>query len=175
MELFGLDLGDERRLAGLAADGVERAVPHLERHDLAADEADLVDPVDRGVLPEPHVDGVHAPAVSRRGRAHRQSAPLRERAEHVVEGAALRRQLVDRDRRGRRQLCPPHDTGALEVAEPSREDVRADAGERVREIGVAPLAEHQLAHDEQRPAIPDQVEGVGDGAVLVVALHGHDR
>jgi hypothetical protein len=175
VERLRLDLGDERRLARLAADGVERAVPHLERHDLAADEADLVDPVDGGIGPEPHVDGVHAPAVSRRGRAHRLPAPLRERAEHVVEGAPLRRQLVDRHRRRRRQLRPPHDTGALQVAEPSREDVRADAGERVREIGVAPLAEHQLAHDEQRPAIPDQVEGMGNGAVLVIALHGHDR
>ena len=31
----------------------------------------------------------------------------------------------------------------------------------------------QLADDEQRPALADEVEGVGDGAVLVVAL-GHE-
>ena len=40
------------------------------------------------------------------------------------------------------------------------------------EVGVALRAVHQLAHDEQRPSLADQVERVGHGAVLVVAL-GH--
>ena len=123
-----LDLDDERRLARLAAHRSSSvAVPHLERHGLAADEADLVRPVDRRLGAEAHVDGVHAPAVARRGRAHRPPAPLRERAKHVVERAPVRGQLVDRDGRGRRQLRPPDDAGALEVAKPPREDVRADA------------------------------------------------
>ena len=43
------------------------------------------------------------------------------------------------------------------------------------EVRVAkrPLVE-QLADDEQRPALADEVEGVRDRAVLVVAL-GHER
>ena len=52
-------------------------------------------------------------------------------------------------------------------------DVRmlSDAGERLGEIRVAALAEHQFAHDEELPAVTDLIEGMGDGAVLAVALH----
>jgi hypothetical protein len=38
------------------------------------------------------------------------------------------------------------------------------------EIGVSLGAVEQLADDEQRPPLPDQLERARDGAVLVVAL-----
>ena len=34
-------------------------------------------------------------------------------------------------------------------------------------------AEEGVADDEQRPALPDEVEGLGDGAVLLVRPGGH--
>ena len=43
-------------------------------------------------------------------------------------------------------------------------------GQALGEVGVALRPYHQLADDEQRPAVADDVERVGDGAVLVVVL-----
>ena len=66
--------------------------------------------------------------------------------------------------------------GGLEVAEPGREDVRPDSGQAFGEVGVALRPLHQLADDEQGPAVADDVEGVGHRAVLVVVLrHAFDH
>ena len=40
------------------------------------------------------------------------------------------------------------------------------------EIAVAQRPVLELAHEQQRPALADEVERVSDGAVLVVGLHG---
>ena len=39
------------------------------------------------------------------------------------------------------------------------------------EIAVAQRPVLELAHEQQRPALADEVERVSDGAVLVVGLH----
>ena len=80
-------------------------------------------------------------------------------------------QLVDGHGPRRRELRLPHDAGALQVAEAGGEDVRADPGERIGEVGVAPLAQHELPDHEKLPPVPDLVEGMCDGAVLAIALH----
>ena len=43
-------------------------------------------------------------------------------------------------------------------------------GRSFDEIGVPLRAVHQLADDEQRPALADEAERAGDRTVLVVAL-----
>ena len=62
------------------------------------------------------------------------------------------------------------DPAALELLQTRGENVRAEAGEARGEIRVALRAVEQLTHDQERPALPDQPEGMGNGAVLLVAL-----
>src|SRR6266545_3993794 len=101
-------------------------------------------------------------------RIDRAKTPERERADDRLELAAVGGQLVDLRRR--RRVQTPF---RLQLLEPRREDVRADAGQAGSEVGVALRALEQLPDDEERPALPNLAEGVGDGAVLVVALaHG---
>jgi hypothetical protein len=89
----------------------------------------------------------------------------------LLELAPVLGQLVDGRGGRRRQLLPPHDSAGLEVAQPRREDVRADARQSAQQVGVAPGPVQQVADDQQRPALADELERVGDGTVLGVALH----
>ena len=81
---------------------------------------------------------------------------------------APRRQLIDLDGGRRRQLPPLDDADALQTFEPLRQDVRADAGQARSQIGEAPPAEHQLTHDQQRPAFADEFEGQRRAAGVVI-------
>jgi hypothetical protein len=55
------------------------------------------------------------------------------------------------------------------------EHVRADARQAGTQISEPLRAEQQLAHDQQRPALADEVEGVGRAAPVFVAASGrHD-
>jgi len=83
---------------------------------------------------------------------------------------AVLRELVDARCRGRRQLALRDDAGGLEVAEAIRQDVRADSGELLDEVGVPLGAVHELQYDEKAPPFSDEPERVGDRAVTVVAL-----
>jgi hypothetical protein len=68
------------------------------------------------------------------------------------------------------------DAGRLEVAQAIHEQVRADAGQRVEELAVASRRAEELAHDQERPAFADDVEGGGEsGAVAVAAPPGRCR
>ena len=98
---------------------------------------------------------------------------MREDVEHLAQPLAVLGELVD-PRRGRRvEPSPPDDAALLERLQARGEDVRAAAVEPGVQIRVAQRALlEQLADDEQRPALADEVEGVRDRAVLVVAL-GH--
>ena len=70
------------------------------------------------------------------------------------------------------RFLPGDDSFPFQFAEALGEQVGGDPGQAVMEVGVAagPLQE-QLAHDQQVPAIADHVEGLGDGAVLLVRTH----
>ena len=46
-------------------------------------------------------------------------------------------------------------------------------GQRGAQVGEPTVADQQLAHDQQRPAVADDVEGDGDRAVLVVGPVAH--
>ena len=81
-----------------------------------------------------------------------------------MELAAPIRELVERSAR-----APAlHDAAFLELAESLGEHVRARA-ERDAEIAEALRSQEELADDEQRPALPDDVEGPGDTAGISVA------
>jgi hypothetical protein len=97
-------------------------------------------------------------------------APERELAHGRLQLAAVVGELVDAGG-GRGRQCPfCHDSAGLEVAQSRGEDVRSDA-EALGEIGVALGTVHQLAYDEQCPALADQLQRVCDRTVLVIALH----
>ena len=98
-------------------------------------------------------------------------APPSQREQHRLELAAVRGELVHGRPRRWRQHAPLHDPALLELAQPGREDVRADAGQAGGQVGEPFRAEHELAHDEQRPALADEVERVRDSAELAVASH----
>ena len=59
----------------------------------------------------------------------------------------------------------------LELPEPGGEHVRRAARQPLVEIAVAQRAVLELAHEQQRPPLADEVERVGHRAVLVVGLH----
>ena len=63
------------------------------------------------------------------------------------------------------------DPRTLELAQPLDEEIGGDACQAVLELAVARRANQQLADDEEGPAVSDQVEGFGEGAVLVVGTH----
>ena len=64
-------------------------------------------------------------------------------------------------------------SAVLELAQALGEDVGAQDSEAGAQVGEALRAEQQLAHDEQGPALADEVERAGDpAAVAVGALAG---
>src|SRR5581483_3287862 len=143
-----------------------------ERRDLVADpELEAAARRDRrqqdveGILEPPRIELV---LVGR--RAEREEAPERELAHHRPEPLPVLRELVHARGGRRRQRAPGDDPVRLEVAQAGGEDVGADTGQVVDEVRVPLRAVHQLADDEQRPALADQVERVSNRAVLVVAL-----
>ena len=68
-------------------------------------------------------------AVVRPRRAERSRAPAAQGIERLAKLLAVRRELVDVGRRRRGKLALLDDAGRLEIAEPVREDVRADSGQ----------------------------------------------
>ena len=60
-----------------------------------------------------------------------------------------------------------------EIAQAFDQQIRGDAGEPVAQIRIAARpARQQLAHDQEGPAVANQVQRPGDGAVLPVRPHG---
>src|SRR5205823_7559822 len=74
---------------------------------------------------------------------------------------------------GRRKHSPRDDVVALEVPQPLGEELAADAGQTVEQVREAPRTRHELAHDQQGPAIARYVERPSEGAVLVVSMLRH--
>jgi hypothetical protein len=90
--------------------------------------------------------------------------------QHEPEAPACGRELVHGRGGGWRQPALRDEARGLQLLQPVGEDVRADPWQAGDEVGVALRPLGQLADDEQRPALADEAEGAGDGAVLVVAL-----
>jgi hypothetical protein len=93
-------------------------------------------------------------------------APLPERAEDRAECSSLfGEQILGARRVG--GVKPALDHAAfLELLEPSGQNAGRESRERIAEILKAPGAiQQEIAEDEDRPAIADEVEGAGDGTV----------
>ena len=106
-----------------------------------------------------------------RGRDRRLAAPAAEPEHDRLELAAPVGQLVHlRGGRGR-ELVAPDDAALLKLAQALREHVGADVRQAGAQVGEALRAEQQLAHDEQRPALADEVERAGDSAAVAVGPH----
>ena len=83
--------------------------------------------------------------------------------------------MID-DRGGRRREIRLRDQPALlEKREPFAENARADAGEPAPQIAEALRSEEQLAHDEDRPALADDLRRAGDRTELRIAELRHAR
>src|SRR5439155_21390202 len=123
---------------------------------------------------EHRVEGAVQPTRSEvvfvRRRPDRAQPPERERPHHGLELQAVWSQLVNHRRRGRLKPVLRHQTAPFQLLEPRRQDVRPDPRQARGEVRIALRALEQLPHDQERPAFPDQAEGVGHRAVLVVAL-----
>ena len=110
------------------------------------------------------VDFVHAEEVE---------APAGELEDRALEAAAELGQLVD-DAGGRGfELAAADDPFRLEVAQPLGQHVGRGSADGAVEFGEAQRPEQQLAHDQQRPALPDPVEGAGEAARLAVVATCH--
>ena len=124
-----------------------------------------------GALDDPGgLDGV--PGLWGRPEAR---APGAQLAEHGRERPAGIGQLVDGDRRGAREGALLDDAVLLQAGQAVGEDVRADAGQPVGQVGEPLGAEQQLADDERRPALADDVERDRGRTALTVALHALRR
>src|SRR5438128_5886306 len=101
----------------------------------------------------------------------RAGGPTPESEDYGFELHAPLRQLVDPRRGWSRQLAAADDCGMLELLEPLRENVRADARQTGPKVGKALGAEQQLPHHQQGPSLPDQSEPMrGSASIVIVSL-----
>src|SRR6266511_4025689 len=87
-------------------------------------------------------------------RIDRAKTPERERADDRLQLAAVGGQLVDLRRRRRIQTTFRHQPTSLQLLEPRREDVRADAGQAGSEIVEALRPLEQLPDNQEQPRPP---------------------
>src|SRR5207249_3531912 len=100
-------------------------------------------------------------------------APRRQGSEGVSQRVTVLGELVD-DATGRTiGDGAARDAGVLEMAQPFGEQARADAWESGQQIREASRRHREVADEEQRPALPDDVEGVCETAVLGVRPFAH--
>ena len=124
--------------------------------------------------PERDHEGVGAErGVARRER--RLAAPAAELEHERLEREAAVGQLVDARARRRRELAAAQEPGLLELAQALGEHVGAQVRQAGPQVREALRAEQQLADDQQRPALADDVEGARDAAAVAVGpFGGHD-
>ena len=103
-------------------------------------------------------------------RAHEIAAPPAELDHRALDPAPEVGQLVDRAAGRGREPATLDEPSLLEVTQARGEEALADPGQRSQEIGEAARTKvDEVAQDQERPALADDVEGLRDGAVLLVA------
>ena len=159
----GAALVDHQPPAALAGPGVgEAEVDHdravlrkLVELDEAADVPHQEADVELAAL-EPAADPARAPVAE----GHHDRAQLLAGAGEVVLGAgAAAGDALD-------------DADLLELAQPLREQRRRHARHAAADVVEAGAAAEQLAHDERRPALAEDLGAARDGAELAVVDHG---
>ena len=104
---------------------------------------------------------------------HRLRPPEPEPEDDVLELAPVLGELVAHSARRPRQHLATHDPFVLELLQPRREDVRGDPRLAALQVGEALGAAEQVAHEHERPALADELERMGEPAVLSVAARLH--
>src|SRR5882724_9306785 len=100
-------------------------------------------------------------------------APPRDRPYDRLEIASPSGELVYGGCRRGGEPAPGDDTAALELVEPDRQRVSADAGQSRLEIDKPLRPGEELTDDEQSPAFADDVERTGDRTVLIILALRH--
>src|SRR5947208_1765049 len=93
-------------------------------------------------------------------------------AQRHPEIAPARRQRVGRPRRMLGVELPGDDAVLLENLQTLRQHIGGDPGERGLKVLEAPRAGEQVADEQQRPALAEQLERLGHRTALAVTL-GH--
>ena len=70
------------------------------------------------------------------------------------------------------QLPPPYGSRSLELAKSLCQDVGAGGWQALAQVGEALRAQQQLANDQQRPTLADEVESVGETTRLAIGALG---
>src|SRR5262249_49790536 len=110
-----------------------------------------------------------------RARDRLLAAPAAQLDQNRLEGAAAGGELVRGDARRRVQDFAADHAGPFELAEPLRQDVRADRAQAAAQLAEPFGPEDELADDQQRPPVAYDVKRAGDPAGVVVAPGGrHD-
>ena len=162
------DVQDNRAL-------VRRERSGLRRRGAAAGEADRAAGHPARAVPAEvlQLHGMSASIVDERARPIQvPPAPARQRADHDPQLAAALGQLVAGAGRVIGVEVARHQPVLLHQLEPVGQDVRRDAGLTAGEV-LEPLRPvEQIAHEQERPAVADDLEGPGDRTGLTVPL-GH--
>src|SRR5262245_34198093 len=115
--------------------------------------------------------GVSARRVPRaRSRTHERPAPHRQRAYHETEPTPAVGERVRGARRALRVELARHQSLTLHSPQAVGEQLRRYAGQLVTQILESRGAPQQVADDEERPALANQIERLRDWAVLTVPL-----
>ena len=150
------DLDDHR-----AAGGAQ-----LDRHRWPAGIAVVQE--ERGREGEP----VAAELVAVGGLGHVPDPPPADGVEDRLQLRARVGQVEQGGCDGRRGVFSPDQARGLEFTDPVREQVGRDPRQSVLQVGVpARAADHELPDDQQGPPVADDVQRLGDRAVLAVTTH----
>ena len=109
-----------------------------------------------------------------RSRTHERPAPDRQRTHHETEPTSAVGERVRGARRPLRVQLARHQPLTFHSPQAVGEQLRRDAGQLGAEVLESRGSPEQVACDEERPALADQIERFRDRAVLTVPL-GHTR
>src|SRR6516162_11282098 len=105
--------------------------------------------------------------ISDRGRVF--LAPVPKRTQHWPQLAALGGEQILGARRVLLVEAPLDEAGLLQGLEPGGQRIGADALKRQLEVDeLARPFEQEIADDQDRPAVADDLEGAGYGAASVI-------
>ncbi len=121
--------------------------------------------VERGLQREQQSIGAHLARRSDRLAA----TPAAKLEQHRLQRAAAFGELVDRDAGRGVEYAAADDSGVFEVAQPLRQDVRADRAQAAAQLEEPLRPEDQLADHKNCPPVADAVKRSGYPARVVVA------
>src|SRR5512145_8491 len=108
-----------------------------------------------------------------RGDLEPTRTPFAERLAHLEEVVARGRELVVVPAPVRLG-CRRDDTDPFELLQPLREQGTGESGRALQDLTEALAADVQVADDQRRPALGEDLGAAGDRAVLAVGPHGRE-